>query len=198
MRIMDVMAREVATVSPDSTLKEVATILERNGISGAPVVDGSGRVLGVVSETDLVAASGQAGRTARTASEVMTAPAITIDLGRRVYEAARLMTERGVNRLPVLNDGTLVGIVSRADLVRAFTRQDDAIRQEITDDVVVQVLRIPAERVQVAVSEGSVTLTGALADQRDTELLVRLAERVPGVVSVRSLLTPPLGDEATP
>jgi osmotically-inducible protein OsmY len=108
------------------------------------------------------------------------------------------MTERGVNRLPVLNDGTLVGIVSRADLVRAFTRQDDAIRQEITDDVVVQVLRIPAERVQVAVSEGSVTLTGALADQRDTELLVRLAERVPGVVSVRSLLTPPLGDEATP
>ena len=196
MRIMDVMSTEVVTVAPDSTLKQIATLLAGHGISGAPVVDSKGQVLGIVSETDLVVEESGSGRVARRASEVMTAPAITIDIGRRVYQAARLMSEHRINRLPVLNDGTLAGIVSRADIVLAFARADDQIRQEIVDDVVVQVLQIQPDKVWVAVAEGEVTLGGVLDSERDAELLVRFAERVPGVVSVNSTLIWPNVDQA--
>lgn len=195
MRIMDVMSTEVVTVAPDSTLKQIATVLASHGISGAPVVDSKGQVLGIVSETDLVVEESGSDRVARRASEVMTAPAITIDIGRRVYEAARLMSEHRINRLPVLNDGTLAGIVSRADIVRAFARADDQIRQEIVDDVVAQVLQIQPDRVWVAVAEGEVTLGGGLDSERDAALLVRFAERVPGVVSVNSTLIWPNVDQ---
>ena len=140
------MTTEVGTVGPDASLKEVARTLVQRGISGMPVVSDAGEVLGVISEADLLAkeadehpeGEGVLGRllarkpstackyTAQVASEAMTAPAITTTPDRQVADAAATMLEKRVNRLPVLGArGQLVGIVTRADLVRAFARDDD-------------------------------------------------------------------------
>src|SRR5581483_6940637 len=155
MDVEHLMTRDVVTVSPETPLKEVAAILADRGISGLPVCGAGGEVLGVVSEADILhkerglprgrasvfdwlfARSDEDANklAARTAGEAMTAPAITIDAGRPVAEAAALMLDRGINRLPVVHAGELVGIVTRADLVRAFRRSDEEIAREIRQDV---------------------------------------------------------------
>src|SRR4051794_9484328 len=151
MKVVEVMTDAVVTASPETTLKQVAELLLEHGISGLPVVGPDGRVLGVVTEADIV--SGEAGGTGsegvlararafaaqtaavatpRTASEAMTSPPVTIRPDETVVEAARRIAERGVNRLPVVaDDEHLVGIVTRADIVRAFVRSDEQIAQEI-------------------------------------------------------------------
>ncbi len=206
MRIEHLMTTPVATVSPETSLKEVASILAARGISGLPVCDAGGRVVGVVSEADILRkeegiapAHGSLfdrliGRSdeyvekmaARTAGEAMTAPAITIDAGRPVAEAARLMTERGVNRLPVTSGGELVGIVTRADLVRAFNRSDAEIEREIREDVLLHTLWIAPANLRIEVEDGEVTLTGTLETRTEAELAVAYVRRVPGVVDVHA------------
>jgi CBS domain-containing protein len=207
MKVQDVMTRDVKTVSPDASLKDVAETLVRSRISGLPVVDASGAVLGVVSEADIVGKeAGSApeqsllGRLlhgspddsrldARTAGEAMTAPAITVQSDREVAEAARVMTDRGVNRLPVVDaDGTLAGIVTRADLVRAFLRTDTEIERELRESVVTQKLWIDPTDLQITVENGEVALRGKVESKSDAELLEYFATRVPGVVSVHSTL----------
>ena len=211
MLIADLMTRDVETVAPDTPLKEAAGILARRGISGLPVVDGDGVVVGVLSEADVLVKEGgrppqhggllawllepadpglSAKLAATTAGEAMTSPPLTIGAGRPVREAATRMLEDGVNRLPVVDaDGRLVGIVTRADLVRAFTRTDEAIRREIAEDVLRRTLWIDdPDAVSVTVEEGEVTLAGTVATAADAELLPRFVERVPGVVRVTSTL----------
>src|SRR3954451_24247248 len=143
MIVSQLMTTNVLTVTPETSLKEVATILSERRISGLPVV-ADGIVVGVVSEADILlrergAPEVQHGVLARlrlrraddarlhatTAGEAMTSPALTVGPRKRVHEAARLMTDRRINRLPVVAGGALVGIVTRADLVRAFTRSDE-------------------------------------------------------------------------
>lgn len=153
MQVHQIMTRKVLTVGPEASLRDVATILVEHGISGIPVCDAEWRVLGVVSEGDILfkahdPTSGRKGgqlahledgtdlravakSQASTAGEAMTAPAITIEPDRSVADAARLMVERGVNRLPVVTDGRLAGIVTRTDVVRAFTRSDSEIEAEV-------------------------------------------------------------------
>jgi CBS-domain-containing membrane protein len=116
----------------------------------------------------------------------MTAPAITIAPHESVSEAARIMAGRGVNRLPVVKDDRLVGIVTRADLVRAFTRTDAELEREIEEDILERTLWIDEGRVDVAVTNGVVTLDGQLETRSDVQVLCRLAARVPGVSSVES------------
>jgi CBS domain-containing protein len=207
MKIRQLMSRDVVTVTPGTTLKEVARVLTRHGISGVPVVDAGGAVLGVVSEADvLVKERGpdakQSGRftwfgdardlaaeakvAARTAAEAMTSPALTIGPERPASAAARLMVERGINRLPVVQDGILVGIVTRADLVRAFTRPDDELATEIRTDVVERAMWLSRDQVHVTVVDGEVELGGFVATQVDAEVLELLTARVPGVVAVSS------------
>lgn len=207
MRVEHLMSRDVVTVSPETPLKEVAKILGDRRISGLPVCDGEGRVVGVVSETDIVRReqglpprrstvlewlSGRAEtprRAARTAGEAMTTPAVTIGAGRAVAEAARLMVEREVNRLPVVDRGELVGILTRADLVRAFRRSDEEIEREISEDVLLHTLWIAPARLGIAVDEGEVTLTGKLETRTEAELAAAYVGRVPGVVEVHDELT---------
>jgi CBS domain-containing protein len=184
-------------------------VMSKHGIPGLPVVGAQGQLLGVVSEGDILfkeGAADQGGRSlwgwvlgdgvdaeqklaARTVGEAMTSPAIPIDAGRSVYEAAQKMAEHGVNRLPVLDEGALVGIVTRADLVRAFTRTDTEIRHEIRDDIMLHTLWMDPDLVDVTVSKGEVTLTGQVDTQSDAELLARLVGHIPGVVAVKSSLT---------
>jgi CBS domain-containing protein len=210
MKIADVMARDVTTVTPETSLKEVARVLAAGGISGLPVVSADGEVLGVVSEADILMkerapaprrggmlgwllepsdAEAEAKLEARTAGDAMTSPAITVESKEAVSRAAATMVERGVNRLPVVEDGKLVGIVTRADLVRAFVRDDALIGNEIRNDVILRQFWIDPESLAVAVTNGEVSLRGQVEKRSIAELLASFVERVPGVVSVDSALT---------
>ena len=207
----DLMTTPAVTVAPDLPLKDVAALLIEHGISGLPVVD-DGRVVGVVSEADVIArehAEAQHARLlarlgygaladdatsiSRTAGEAMTSPAITIAPWRSATAAATLMTEHGVKRLPVVRDGELVGIVTRADLVRAFVRADDEIRREIEDEVLRRAFWLDPGRVTVSVERGEVTLSGEIPTELESGILPRTVMRVPGVVSVRAELRPDPG-----
>jgi CBS domain-containing protein len=207
MKISDLMTREVVTVTPETPLKEAAALLAERGISGMPVVDGKGEVVGVLSEADVVVKAGGGQRRsgllawlleadfgleekirARTVGEAMSSPAITVDAARPVHEAAALMVEESVNRLPVLEDGRLVGIVTRADVVRAFTRSDAEIEAEIRDEILRRTLWLEPGAVTVQVAEGAVTLEGSVESEADVELLPVFVSRVPGVVSVQAEL----------
>ena len=209
MKVQDVMTRDVTTVAPDTSLKDVALVLTNLGVSGVPVVEG-GAVVGVVSEADILVKErgvqpphhGLVGLLfsegvevgdklrAVTAGEAMTSPAITIAPGRPVSEAAGKMIDAHVNRLPVVDEeGVLLGIVTRADLVRAFVRPDEEIAREIREEVVLRTLWIAPEQVTVGVEHGVVRLAGHVGSRSDAELAASLARRVPGVVSVESSLT---------
>lgn len=208
MNVKDVMTGDVITVRPETSLKDVAAILTERRISGAPVVDASGKVVGVVSEGDILFKErGPSERTgllawfadpydvaeqlklaARTAGEAMTAPAKTIAPWRLVSSAAAEMLDEGVNRLPVVDDeGRLVGIVTRADLVRAFVRTDAEIVREIREKVLERALLLETpETVTVGVDGGVVTLDGFVELRADAELIATLVARLPGVVDVES------------
>ena len=188
MKVKEVMTANVATVGPDASLKKVAAILADLHISGLPVVDEDGHVLGVVSEGDIVQKEAN-GRPGRTAGEAMTSPAVTIEADRPVTQAASLMVENSVNRLPVLAGGKLAGIVSRADLVRAFLRYDEQIAREIREEVALGTFAIAPESLHIEVANGEVTLGGEVETEDVAELLPAFVERVPGVVAVNSHLT---------
>ncbi len=203
MRVADVMTTEVLTVNPDTSLKQVAELLSRCGISGLPVVDAERHVLGVVSEADIILKErrrrqpGFWGRvfdrddplsakaSARTAGEAMTSPAVTVTAERRVDAAAALMLDRQVNRLPVLDRaGKLAGIVTRADLVRAFIHTDEEIAAAIREDVLVHELWLSPEDFRILVERGEVTVEAPAQTEAERELLVRRIGLVPGVVTV--------------
>jgi CBS domain-containing protein len=204
MKVNEVMTRDVVTVPPTATLKQAAGLLVQHGISGLPVVDG-GRLVGILSERDLLfkeqepsdtprwlawlidplAVADQPKLDAHTVGEAMSSPALTIEAGSRVAAAAKRMLGSGISRLPVIEDGELVGIVTRADLVRAFVRSNEEIAREIHDDVIVRGLWLDSESVEIDVHDGEVTLSGSLQDHIDEELLPKLVAGIPGVVSVR-------------
>ena len=211
MNVGDLMQSDVKKAAPGDTLKDAARTLVENRISGMPVCDEQGRVLGVISEGDIL--HKERGRSerrtgplgwlmdgsprpdatkaaARTVAEAMTSPAVTVVRSNSAATAARLMIEKGVNRLPVVAQGErLVGIVTRADLVRAFTRSDLEIKKEIRDDVLRRILWAEPSAVDVSVREGEVRADGQLETSTDVEIFERLVRRIPGVVSVRSRLT---------
>lgn len=208
MNVSEVMTKDPVTIGADASLKDVARLFDQHRISGLPVVGHEHEVLGVVSEADIIVREagaeeaktgwsgllarfgGGARPIARTAGEAMSSPAVTIRPEARVAEAARMMLDGDIKRLPVVDaDGRLVGIVTRADLVRAFTRTDEEIRREIEQDVLVRTLWVSPGRVAVSVRQGEVSLTGRLDTELNAELLPRLVERVPGVVSVTSSLS---------
>jgi CBS domain-containing protein len=204
MKVEAIMTREVASVTPETPLKVVATTLLGFGISGVPVCDEAGNVVGVVSESDVLfkelgpephgrglferlAREGK--EHARTAGEAMTSPALVIESKSAVWEAARKMLDHHVNRLPVVDDGRLVGIVTRSDLVRAFVRPDAELERELVDDVMTRTLWIDTDRVDVDVELGEVRFTGEVDTKTDAEIIADYAARVPGVVSVESELS---------
>lgn len=210
MKVQDVMTTDVVTTAPEVALKDAAVELVRRRISGMPVVDANRHVVGVISETDILAKEGEERRSggflewlfdpgdhwiaarfdAVTVDDAMSTPALTIAADRRVSQAATIMLDEDVNRLPVVDaDGVLIGIVSRGDLVRAFARSDEAIRHEIEEDVIRKTLWLSPTVVDVDVRSGVVTLAGQVASEADAELLPTFARRVPGVVEVSSTLT---------
>ena len=181
MDVERVMTRDVVSVGPDATLREVAKLLVERRVSGVPVVDAEGAVLGVVSGSDLLGAAADGGLL-RTAAHAMTAPVVWIAADRPVREAADVMTRKRLRRLAVSNGrGELVGIVTRADLVRAFIRDDDEIERELAEELA------PAG-IDAEVEDGEVILRGVVASRAVAADAVARAGRVAGVVAVRSRL----------
>ncbi|WP_446209984.1 CBS domain-containing protein [Micromonospora sp. IBSANI012] len=207
-QVGDVMTRDVATVGEETPYRDIVDVLIRRGISAVPVVDGFRRVLGVVSEADLLHKVERAGnpderrvfegrrrRVARekadalVAKELMTAPAVTTYPESPLPAAARLMDREDVKRLPVLDDlGRLVGIVTRGDLLRVHLRSDAEIREDVVQEVLRRVLAVRDGLVTVRVRDGEVTLDGRLDRRSAADLAVRLAGQVSGVVRVVDLM----------
>lgn len=204
MRIAEIMTTKVLAVPPSAGLKDAADLMLEHRVSGLPVVGSNGDVLGVISETDIlfkerVRDSRRPGLlarravsddealklTARTVGAAMTMPAITIGADRPVSEAATLMLERRVNRLPVVDSANrLVGLVTRSDLVRAFARSDEEIERELREETILRDLWLDPDAFRISVDRGEVRIAGEVDTEHDAELLRRWAALVPGVVSV--------------
>lgn len=128
----------------------------------------------------------------------MSSPAVTVHAEDTVADAARLMTRRSIERLPVVDvEDRLVGIVTRRDLLRTFLRPDSEIRRRVTDEVLVEVLGVPADDVEVHVVDGIVTLDGRVELRSQLAALLSLVERLDGVVAVASRVTARTDDTAT-
>lgn len=215
-RVSDVMTKSVVTVDRITPYKEIATLLTQHKVGSAPVLTLGRHVAGVVSEADLLVAADKHERAARlnpgglhlprrqrssahgglTAAELMTSPAVTIHPDATLPAAARLMNSHHLKRLPVVNpDGTLIGIVSRCDLLSVFLRPDEEIAGEVRD-MLSQVLLTDPAAITVRVRNGIVTLTGqpGTSDERDLiPVVLRLAWDIDGVVDVANKIGATVG-----
>jgi CBS domain-containing protein len=193
-RVKDVMTTHVVAVGCDASYREMAAMLRANRVSGLPVVDAEGTVVGVVSETDLLT---RRTATGGTAADLMTCPAVTTGPGELVSHVAGLMSRRKLRRVPVVDrQGHLVGIVCRSDVLSVFTRPDDDIRREITQDVILDGFFTDPDRLAVTVKDGIVTLAGAPGSVVLGRGIADQARHVEGVVAVRDRFTYPLAGPA--
>ncbi|WNE94766.1 CBS domain-containing protein [Streptomyces luomodiensis] len=205
--VSDVMTHTVVAVGREAPFKEIVRTLEQWRVSALPVLEGEGRVIGVVSEADLLPKEefrdsdpsrverlrdlpGVAKAGAVTADELMTAPAVTVHASATLAEAARIMTHQRVKRLPVVDEeGRLEGIVSRADLLKVFLRPDEDIEEEVRHEVVAHLFPATGETVRVSVNEGVVTLTGRVREAVLIPAAARLIRAIEGVVDFDNQLT---------
>ncbi|WP_405810903.1 CBS domain-containing protein [Streptomyces sp. NBC_00210] len=201
--VSDVMTHTAVSVGRHASYKEIVELMEQWHVSALPVLEGEGRVIGVVSEADLLPKeeyrvddpaqaerplSDTAKARAVSAAELMSSPAITVHASATIAEAARIMARRRVKRLPVVDEvGLLEGVVSRSDLLKVFLRPDEAIADEIRRTVIGHLP--PPAQVEVSVADGVVALHGSLRDRALVSLLARAARAVEGVVDVRLSLS---------
>ena len=207
MKIRDLMTRDVITIGPEAPLKEAARRMIEAHVSGLPVTDVDEQLLGVITEADFVATEADRHRRRRAGllrflykeaeipsqerlvGDVMTSEVVVLGEGADHVEAARLMQTEGVKRIPVVDEnGRIVGLVSRADILRVFARSDGDILEEIQGDLIGRVLWLVPGRVDVRCTDGNVVLRGRLETRSDAELLAELAGRVDGVVSIENHL----------
>jgi CBS domain-containing protein len=219
MQAADIMTRDVITARPDDSVRNVAQVLLKNRISAMPVLDAQDRVIGVVSEGDLLrrAEIGTdqrrswwrdwlAGRErlardyvrahGRKVSDIMTSPAISATPDTELVKIASLMEKNGIKRLPVVEEGRLVGLISRADMLRAFaelsgatvaapTVADEQIRKRLNAEL--GTLRwLSPGKFNVAVDHGVVDLWAAVESEAERKALVVAAETTPGVTGINS------------
>jgi CBS domain-containing protein len=212
--VKDVMTSRVISVVQDAPFAVIAAAFRQHRVSAFPVLDQDGRLVGVVSEADLLAKLAlddddhlpksiggilhhQQLEKARatTAAELMTALPVTVTPGDTVEHAARLMYQRRVKHLPVVDAGYhLAGIISRADVLSVFKRTDEDIREEVTADVALTAS--PDDAIYAAVQDGIVTLTGTPQASETARDIARRVQHIEGVVAVRDRMSyPPPGPE---
>jgi len=206
------MTTKVIAVQQRTPYKQIAMRLHESGVSAFPVIDDDGKVAGVVSATDLLAKEAleystpgvvggilhhreQAKAAGVTAADLMTAPPVTIGQNEPVSHAARLMYARKVKRLPVVDDdGRLLGIVSRADVLSVYSRSDESIRREVIEQVIIGTVLTDPERFTVTVKDGIVTIEGTPENSSVGRDIIGEIRHVEGVVAVRDRLTYPPKD----
>ncbi len=212
LTVKDVMTTRVVTVPKDASFRTMAAALRDYRVSAFPVLDDDGKVIGVVSEADLLTKEalksepeGMPGmitgllrrkehEKARgiTAADLMTSPPVIVAPDDTLERAARLMYTRKVKRLPVVDaTGHLVGIVSRADLLAVFGRPDEEILKEISDDIMLNQFLVDPKALHVTVENGVVTLSGVPETSSAGHEIVQQARHVQGVVAVRDRLSYP-------
>ena len=212
--VKDLMTTPVVTVEPSAPFKEIVARLAEHRVSAVPVVDDGRRVLGVVSEADLLlkeefpepeqdlplwwtkrARLDRAKAAASVARDLMTVAVVAVSPDATVAEAARRMHTAKVKRLPVVDrTGRLVGIVSRSDLLKVFDRSDQDIRREIIEDVIVGEFTMAPSRFFLHVTDGVVVLQGRVERRSLLPYLVRAVQGVEGVVRVENRLTYDIDD----
>jgi CBS domain-containing protein len=201
------MTTDVLTVGPDSPMKEAARRMLEAGVSGLPVTDDQGALIGIITEADFVAteADRRVRRRAgllrlihhddeipsqeRLVGDVMTTDVKVIDPEVDHAEAARLMEKEHIKRIPVVEDGALVGLISRSDMLRAYARPDQEIIDEIRDHIMKEILWVDPRRATIECVDGNVMLSGQMETRSDANLLVELTRRLDGVTSVGDHLT---------
>ena len=214
--VESVMTKDVVTARPITTFKELVALMNTHRVSGLPVVDIDGRPVGVVSEADTLvkqehlggrAAQPWFGRnrrarwrkaTGREAADLMTAPAVTIGVDATVTAAARVLAEKNIRRLCVVDDdGKLVGVVARRDVIGTFLRDDDVIRADIEEHVFKRGMWLFPGTLTVTVAGGVATLGGSVERRTTAQVAGQLTKAVPGVVAVHNNLSYELDDTVT-
>jgi CBS domain-containing protein len=207
--VKDVMSTHVIAVRRNASYKEMASMLRDQRVSAFPVIDDDSKVIGVVSESDLLvkeALTGGAHPTLQslpwqrvrsqvngvTAADLMSKPAVTIGPDDAVRTAARLMFSRRIKRLPVVDkDGRLIGIVTRSDVLSVYRRADEDIRREVTQDVILASYLCDPAKFTVTVVNGIVTIEGTPETARAGHDIIDSIGHTEGVVAVRDRLTYP-------
>lgn len=207
MLVADVMTTDLITVGPEASVKDAANLMLESGVSGLPVVS-DGKMVGIITEADFVeraASRDQASRdrllevlfnrgagsigSAKLVCDVMTTSLVTAVPGMRLARAARLMVDTGVKRLPVVDDGRLVGIVSRHDVMRVFARSDEEISKDFAALLDQRLLPITPGDVTAEVLSGIVTLRGTVDARADAQLLAGVVAGIDGVLRVDNELS---------
>lgn len=217
--VADVMTSRVHVASPSTPFKLLVRLIEENKVSAIPIVDHQGIPVGVVSESDLLLKERRSELEAEpnilhlrrrherevaksgglVASDLMTAPPITVRASATLTSAARLMQQRRIRRLVVVDDlGRINGIVSQSDLLQVFLRTDEDLRGEVLDKVIPAILLDQCSGIEVEVSSNVITLLGVVDRKSDTEILTRLARDLDGVVGVVNQLAYRWDDTAHP
>ena len=203
MYARDVMSAPVVTARADTPVKELAALLTTYRISGVPIVDDGGQVVGIVSESDfltklqhaekhpgirgtlerLADPEGERKSGARVASELMTSPVITADIGATVRDVVGLMTTHKVNRVPIVDGQTLAGIVTRADVLRTFMRSDATVTEDVRRRLVHD-LWFDNDHLSISTENGIVRIRGEVDKRSDVSMVERWVTATDGVVGV--------------
>lgn len=221
MTLDDVMTRTVVVASQDLPFKELVALMHEHRVSGVPIVDADGHLVGIVTEADLLLVEEEATAPRRKhrsaflewfinpkrlheierrgadlrAKDIMTREVVTGRPETGVHEAVKRLLDAGVKRLPVVDEENhVLGIASRRDLLGIYLRPDDEIRKEIEEDVIFRTMWLDPSSVGVEVGEGVATLRGQVERRSVKEILVELVARVTGVVGVEDLVTYRLDD----
>jgi CBS domain-containing protein len=199
MRVVDVMTADVLFAQPEWSLKQAARVMIDAGVSGLPVVGDDDRVVGIITEADFIETEAdrttgrqrlfdtvfgeKRTRAPSTVGAAMSPSPIVVERNTTIAEAARLMTDHKVKRLPVVDpEGRLEGIVSRADILVAFARDDDVIADAVEQGVIRRILMLESRDVSVHVADGVVLLSGQVPNRSDAKLLEELVGRIEGVI----------------
>ena len=195
--VCDVMTRDVLVARPEATFRELVRLIEDHHVHALPVVDELGRVLGIVAESDLLIKEelteghvrtplqrrGRARLAGTTAGEIMTSPAVTIDPSQTLGQAARVLHRRHIGRLPVVeDDGRLIGIVTRSDLLTVFLRSDEDLLVAVQEAIAAAVDDSPSCTISATVDDGVVVLQGSAQFLSQVMAVGGLVRRVPGIV----------------
>lgn len=203
MQVVDLMTVDVITVTPETPIKEAARHMFRNRVSGLPVVDEGRRVIGMITEADFLQLEVQRDlgedlpnhehaevTPVETVGDAMSRGIVTVNQDMPLTEAAKMMAVQEIKRLPVVDeDDILLGIISRLDVVAAYTRPDEVIEDEIREDLIRRVLFIDPEELAVTVDNGVVTLGGEVGTKREALMIAELTRRLDGVMRVENDLT---------